>query len=123
LLEDHTPLVVKGMEIKPIATNHFKRKENVVMYSEIYEPLLLSDNPPKVAFGYNIIDRATNTQVMTTGSIATDDFIHKGNPVIPVGLMVKVGELKPGQYRLVLMAIDASGQQAANRMIDFDVSD
>ena len=123
LLEDHTPLVVKGMEIKPIATNHFKRKENVVMYSEIYEPLLLSDNPPKVVFGYNIIDRATNTQVMTTGSIATDDFIHKGNPVIPVGLMVKVGELKPGQYRLVLMAIDASGQQAANRTIDFDVSD
>jgi len=123
LLEDRTPLVVKGMEIKPVATNHFKRKENVVMYSEIYEPLLLSDNPPKVVFGYSIIDKATNTQVVSTGSIAADDFIHKGNPVIPVGLMVKVGELKPGQYRLVLMAIDASGQRAENRVTDFDVSD
>jgi hypothetical protein len=123
LLEDRTPLVVKGMEIKPVATNRFKKNENVILYSEIYEPLLLSDKPPKVVFGYNILDRTTNTQVMTTGSIAADDFIHKGNPVVPIGLMVKVKDLKPGQYRLVLMAIDGTGQQAANRTADFDVFD
>ena len=121
LLEDRTPLVVKGMDIKPVATNRFKKSENLIMYSEIYEPLLLGENPPKVVFGYNILDRATNQQVMTTGSFSAEDFIHKGSPVIPVGLLVKVSDLKPGQYRLVLMAMDATGQQAANRTADFDV--
>jgi len=29
------------------------------MYSEIYEPLLVGENPPKVVFGYNLLDRAT----------------------------------------------------------------
>jgi len=123
LLEDRTPLVVKGMEIKPVAINRFKKSENLIMYSEIYEPLLLGENPPKVVFGYNILDRATNQQVMTTGSFSAEDFIHKGSPVIPVGLLVKVSDLKPGQYRLVLMAMDATGQQAASRTADFDVTD
>jgi len=60
---------------------------------------------------------------MTTGSFSAEDFIHKGSPVIPVGLLVKVSDLKPGQYRLVLMAMDATGQQAASRTADFDVTD
>jgi len=123
LLGDRTPLVVRGMEIKPVATNRFKRTDNVVMYSEIYEPLLLGENPPKVVFGYNLLDRATNQQVMSTGSIAATDFIQKGSPVIPVGLLVKVSDLKPGQYRLVLMALDGAGRQATNRAADFDVTD
>ena len=45
LLEDRTPLVVKGMQITPSGTNRFKRDQNVVMYSEIYEPLLASAEP------------------------------------------------------------------------------
>ncbi len=121
LLEDRSPLVVQGNEVRPIALNQFKKTDRVVLYSEIYEPLLLTENPPKVVFGYNIIDKATNTQVMTTGSYGTEQFIHKGSPVIPVGLLVKVSELKPGKYQLVLMAIDAAGQHAENRFTDFEV--
>jgi len=123
LLEDRTPLVVKGMEIKPVATNRFKKTDNVIMYSEIYEPMLTGENPPKVVFGYNLLDRATNQQIMSTGSISAEEFIHKGSPVVPVGLLVKVSDLKPGQYRLVLMAIDGAGRQATNRTADFDVTD
>jgi len=93
------------------------------MYSEIYEPLLVGENPPKVVFGYNLLDRATNQQIMSTGSVSAEDFIHKGSPVVPVGLLVKVSDLKPGQYRLVLMAIDGAGRQATNRSADFDVTD
>src|SRR6202008_3312929 len=39
LLEDRTPLVVQGMQIVPSATNRFKKGDNVIMYTEIYEPL------------------------------------------------------------------------------------
>jgi hypothetical protein len=123
LLEDHTPLVSKGLQINPVAINHFKRSENVVVYSEVYEPLLLSDNPPKVVFGYVIVDRGTNEQVTTTGSVPAENYIQKGNPVIPVVLLVKVKDIKPGQYTLVMMAIDGAGGKAANRTADFDVTD
>jgi len=123
LLEDRAPLVVQGNEIKPVAVSQFKKTDHVVLYSEIYEPLLLSEKPPKVVFGYNIIDKATNAEVLRTGSFETESYIHKGSPVIPVGLLVKVGDLKPGKYQLVLMAVDAAGQRAQNKFADFEVTE
>ena len=121
LLEDRTPLVVHGLQIMPSGTNRFKRDENVIVYSEIYEPLLTSDNPPKVGLGYRILDRASKKEVMFTGVVAADGFILKGNPVVPVGLKVNVKDLAPGAYCLVMQAVDAAGNKAPNRIVDFDV--
>jgi VWFA-related protein len=121
LLEDRTPLVVHGLQIVPSGTNRFKRDENVVVYSEIYEPLLTSDNPPKVGLGYRILDRASKKEVMFTGVVNGDEFIRKGNPVVPVGLKVNVKDLPPGAYSLVMQAVDAAGNKAPNRSVDFDV--
>lgn len=123
LLEDHTPLVVKGLEINPSATNRFKKTDKVAVYTEVYEPLLTSAAPPKVAAGYAILDRGTGKQVFTTGAVAMDEFLEKGSPMIPVGLAVKVQDLAPGGYTLVVMAVDGAGHHATNRMVDFDVTD
>src|SRR5579864_2200996 len=121
LLEDRTPLVLKGMQIVPSASNRFKRTDNVILYTEIYEPLLTSATPPRVGFAYHIYDRASNKDMMFSGLAPADDFIHKGNPVIPAGLMVKVKDLAPGGYRLVVQAVDAAGNHAPDRTVDFDV--
>jgi VWFA-related protein len=121
LLEDRTPLVVHGLQIMPSGTNRFKRDENVIVYSEIYEPLLTSDNPPKIGLGYRIFDRASKKEVMFTGVVTADAFIQKGNPVVPVGLKVNVKDLPPGAYCLVMQAVDAAGNKAPNRVVDFDV--
>ena len=121
LLEDRTPLVVKGMQITPSGTNRFKRDQNVVMYSEIYEPLLATAEATKVGLGYRVFERATNKEVIFTGVISADDFIQKGNPVVPVGLKVNVKDLNPGAYRLVLQAVDGAGNRAPNRSVDFDI--
>ena len=123
LLEDRTPLVVKGMQITPSATNRFKHTDNVVVYSEIYEPLLTSENPPVVAAGYTIVERATNNKIFSTGAVRCEDFIQKGNAVIPIGLKVKVDDLKPGSYRLVMQAVDSAKNNAPNRTVDFDISE
>jgi VWFA-related protein len=123
LLEDHTPLIVKGLQIVPSATNHFKKTDNVIMYAEIYEPLLTGDNPPKVAFAYHILDRATNKDVMFTGAMPADDFIQKGSPVIPTGLKVNVKDLPAGSYKLLVQAVDSAKHNAPNRVVDFDVVD
>jgi hypothetical protein len=121
LLEDRTPLVVKGLEITPSGTNQFRRDDNVILYSEIYEPLLTSEHPPKVAMGYRIVERATNKEVLFTGVVAADEYIQKGNPVIPVGLKVNVKDLPPGGYRLVFQAVDGAGNKAPNRSVNFDI--
>jgi hypothetical protein len=123
LLEDHTPLVVQGMQVVPSATNRFKRSDNVILYTEIYDPLLVSDKPPKVAFGYHLLDRATNKEVLFTGAINADSFIQKGNPVVPAGMLIKVKDLPPGGYRVVVQAVDSAKNNAPNRSVDFDVTD
>ncbi len=123
LLEDRTPLVVKGLQIVPTAVNRFKRSDRVIMYSEIYDSLLTSDKPPRVAIGYKIHDRATDKEVFFTGSIAADDFLQKGSPVVPVGMLVAVKDLAPGSYRLIFMAMDAAGGKAPSRTLDFDLTE
>ena len=123
LLEDRTPLVVKGMQIVPSASNRFKHTDTVVLYSEIYEPLLTSANPPMVAMAYRIFDRATNKEMFFTNIVRADDFIQKGNPVIPVGMKVKVDDLKPGSYRLVMQAVDAVKNHAPDRTVEFEITE
>jgi VWFA-related protein len=123
LLEDRTPLVVKGLQMNPSANNRFKRGDNVILYTEVYEPLLTSENPPKVGVGYHIFERATNKEMYFTGAVLVDDFIQKGNPVIPVGMMVRVKELPPGSYRLLMQGVDGMKNQAPQRTVDFDVTE
>jgi len=123
LLEDRTPLVVKGMQIVPSASNRFKKSDNVIMYTEIYEPLLTSANPPQVGMGYRILERASNKEVFFTGVVKADDYIQKGNAVIPMGLMVMVKDLPVGSYRLMVQAVDGAGSHAPNRTVDFDITD
>jgi VWFA-related protein len=121
LLEDRTPLVVQGLQITPSGSNRFKRDQNVVLYSEIYAPTLASADPPKIAFGYRIFERATNKEMFFTGAMPAEAFVHAGNTVVPVGVKVSVKDLPPGGYRLTLQAADAAGHKAPNRSVDFDV--
>jgi hypothetical protein len=123
LLEDRTPLVVKGMQMNPSASNRFKKTDNVAAYTEVYEPLLTSTNPPQVMAGFAIVDRASGKPVFSTGAIRLDDFIQKGSPMVPVGLNIKVKDMAPGGYRLVMMAVDGAGHHAKNRTVDFDLTE
>jgi len=71
--------------------------------------------------GYRIFERSTNKQVFFTDVVRADDFIQKGNSVIPIGLKVKVDGLKPGSYRLVMQAVDSAKNHAPDRSVDFEV--
>jgi len=120
LLEDRTPMIVKGMQITPAANYAFKQSDKVVIYSQVYEPLLKSDAPPRVIAGYSILD-ASNKQVFFSGAIPLEEYIQKGNAVVPFGLMVQIKDLPPGNYRLVLQAADGAHNQAPNREAQFTV--
>jgi VWFA-related protein len=121
LLEDRTPMIVKGMQITPAASYAFKQSDKVVIYSQVYEPLLKTDAPPRVVAGYSILD-ASNKQVFFSGPIPLEEYMQKGNAVVPFGLIVQVKDLPPGNYRLVLQAADGAHNQAPNREAQFSVT-
>jgi hypothetical protein len=73
--------------------------------------------------GYRIFDKATNKQVLFTGVVPLDEFISKGNPVVPFALKVTVKDLPAGTYRLVLLAADEKGNQAPQRDTEITLID
>jgi VWFA-related protein len=122
LLEERTPLIVRGVEIAPSSNNHFSRQEKVGLYVEVYEPLMQDPNPPRVGILFNLIDAKTSQPVFKSNTILVNAFAEQGNPVIPVGIFVPVDKLAPGEYRLELLARDAAGnvspQQTASFTLD-----
>jgi hypothetical protein len=127
LLEDRTPLVARtangqAVELIPSSNNRFMRDQKVGLYAEVYEPGMASSMPPRIGILYNILDRKTNQSVDASNTILVNDFAQKGNPVIPVGLVVPTDKLQPGQYRIEVRARDDRGNISPTRTADFDLN-
>jgi hypothetical protein len=112
-VEDHTPLIANGAQITPAAKYQFKKSDYVVLYSELHEPLLKPENPPKIGAGYVVFDKATDKKVSATGVILLDEFTRKGNSVVPFTLKLRVQD--SGAYRLVLLGVDSANYQAPQK--------
>jgi hypothetical protein len=119
LLEDRTPLLVKGLQISPSASNHFKKSDVAALYAEVYDPLLKKDNPPDVAFEMTVVERKSGLVKVHVGERTPKG--NAGNPVIALGLKLPVATLDPGSYRVDLRAIDSAGQSTKTRSADFEV--
>jgi hypothetical protein len=121
LMEGHTPLVVKGMQVIPAADYHFKKTDPAMLYVEVYEPLLTGANPPKLGMEMKILDVKTGQTQIDVGITDTQGLIKMGNPVVPVGLKIPVEKLAPGSYRLELKALDSAGNGSSVRSAEFVV--
>lgn len=121
LLEDRKPLVVRGMRIVPAGTDHFKKGDNLVVYSEVYEPALLSASPPKVGLEFVILDRKTGEKKLDAGITDTQTSIQAGNMVMSIGLKLPIDKLGPGSYRVQLRALDSQGGSTDFRSADFEL--
>jgi VWFA-related protein len=120
LLEGRSPLVASGLQFTPTGANRFKTTDLATMYLEIYEPLLVGANAPKVAVQLRLVDRKTGDQKVDSGVVEVANFIHAGNPVIPVGLRLPVASLAVGSYRAELTALDSTGKSVV-RSTDFEI--
>ncbi len=120
LLEGRSPLVALGLQFTPTGANRFKTTDPATMYLEIYEPLLVGGNPPKVAVELRLVDRKTGERKVDSGVVEVANFIHAGNPVIPVGLRLPVASLAAGSYRAELTALDSAGKSVV-RSADFEI--
>lgn len=121
LMEDHAPLVTRGMQIVPAATYRFKKTETVAIYAEVYEPLLAGTTAPQVGIEMKVVERTSGQSKYDTGLATAASFMQKGNPVIPIGLKLPVNMLDPGSYRVELSAVDSVGNKCPPRSADFEV--
>jgi VWFA-related protein len=119
LLEDRTPLVIKGLEVSPSASNHFKKTDSAAIYAEIYEPLLKNPNPPDVAYELIIVDRKSGQEKVHVGERTPKG--NGGDPVILLGLKLPVATLDPGSYQVRLRAVDSLNKASTTRTADFEL--
>jgi hypothetical protein len=59
LLEGRTPLIFKDARVVPSGANLFTKSDSVLVYGEIYEPLLTATPPPTVEIHMQVVDLKT----------------------------------------------------------------
>jgi len=131
LLEGKAPLTAGSMQFDPSGADLFKTTDQVAIYFELYEPLLVeeaaapagdaqSPNPPKVAVQLRVVDSKTGEQKVDSGGVDVNGFIRKGSQVVPIALKLPLNMLAAGSYKLEMMALDSAGR-SATRSATFEV--
>ena len=120
LLEGRSPLVAQGYQFNPTGTSSFKATDNAAMYFEVYDPKMEDEKPPQLQVVLKVLDRKDGSPKVDSGPVAVDNFVRKGNPVVPIGLKLPLQGLTPGAYRLEIAAVDSAGRSMV-RSADFDV--
>lgn len=123
LLEDRVPLIAQGMQLVPTGSDHFQKAGFAAFYMEIYEPLLVTAQPPNlpvVAFQLRILDKMGQPKE-DTGLMRVDVPAKPGGPILPVAGRIPTTSLTPGPYVLEIKARDNAGkefQRSANIEIE-----
>lgn len=121
LLGDRMPLIVKGLEVVPSSSNHFKRTDNVILYAQIYDPHAFDTNPPDIIAGYRLVDMKTGKNVFSSGPMDADMFRRNGNLIVPIRLNIPFKDVPPGSYRLDMQSEEEGGKTSPVRVAFFDV--
>ncbi|MEP6716388.1 MAG: VWA domain-containing protein [Terriglobia bacterium] len=123
LFENRTPLIVNGIQITPAGTSRFQKGEKGFVYAEVYEPALAAADvktPPKLGLKLEILDGKTGALKKDMGAALIPPPPMNGNPAIPVGLRLPIGELEAGSYTARVTALDDAGHQVT-RGVPFQV--
>lgn len=121
LIEDRKPFIYDGVEIVPAGTHRFKKSDSIGAYLELYDPLLLQDNPPKLSLRIMVLDLKTSKPAINAAMTDTAKAIKPGSPVVPLALRIPIEKLAAGSYRLELQAADTAGNQTKIRTADFEL--
>jgi hypothetical protein len=117
----YIPLVAKCMEFTPTGDTHFQHREPIVMYFEVYEPLLKETDGLQVQLEMRITNTKTGKVEVGTGLRPVDSGIQLGNPFIPVVWDIAADKLRYGTYRIEVQASDSAGNKTPWRATSFSV--
>lgn len=121
LMEGRTPLVFKDMELVPSTNYRFPKASEPVVYLEVYDPALKTDDAPRVGVLFNIIDRKTNQKVYSSNTMLVNDFAQPGSPLVPVGFKLPTDQLQAGDYRFEVTGRDSMGNVSTVRAAEFTI--
>jgi hypothetical protein len=111
LLADQKTFVARGYELQPSANNSFRLGGPVALYVEVYEPAMLATSAPQIGLEYEVIDRKSN-QPVANASTQVSSFGKLGNPVVPVGIPLKLDNVPAGTYEIEIRAFDSAGNRS-----------
>lgn len=123
LVEGRTPMIVGRKRFEPAISTKFKPSDTVAVYFEVYEPLLVEENPPqpvRVVAVMRLLDRASGEEKLNSGGVDLASYIRKGNPMAPIALRAPIEKLTPGGYKMEIKVLDSAGR-SWTRTADFEV--
>jgi hypothetical protein len=114
-----TPLVSKGIEFTPTGNTHFQKKDPLVAYFEVYEPLLAAGGNVHAQFEIRIVDAKTGEIKSDSGFRPADGYVNPGKMIVPISQKVVIEELAPGEYQVQVRAKDSEGNSTDWRTTSF----
>lgn len=119
---EFVPLVSNGYEFTPAAETRFHTGDSVMVYFELYEPLLSvpQPEPPSVKFQMRIADANTGA-VLTKTELSAAEWIQPGKSTIPIAVKPLLDKLVPGKYTLEVRASDSAGRSTPLRTAELSV--
>jgi hypothetical protein len=122
LLEDQVPLIYGSMQIIPAANTTFSKSQKLVLYAEIYEPLLASadvDPAKTLACQVRFLEKGSGAVKFDTQMLGIKD-AKKGITTVPVAMALPFEGLPSGSYTVELTVLDGA-QRKVVRTADFKV--
>jgi VWFA-related protein len=107
LIEGSAPMVANGMQLAPSSNNHFKEGSQPIVYVEVYDPILQSSNP-QMGILFDIVNWKTNQKAYSSNTIPIDNYVHPGNPLVPVIFKLPIDKLPAGDYTMKIWARDSA---------------
>jgi hypothetical protein len=116
------PLVYGNMQIIPAGNTTFSKSQKLVLYAEIYEPLLASpdvDPAKTLACQVRFLEKGSGAVKFDTQMLGIKD-AKKGITTVPVAMALPFDGLPPGSYTVELTVLDGA-QRKVTRTADFKV--
>jgi VWFA-related protein len=121
LNEDRPQHVFNNMELVPEVVYRFHKNSHRVAYVEIYDPSLKTDHPSTVGVQFAIVDQKSHKQIFLSSAMPIGGFIRAENPLVPVAFKLPIAQFQAGDYRVEIVARDASGRSSSIRSADFSI--
>ena len=116
----YMPLVSKNIEVTPSGDTHVKKGQLLILYFEIYEPLLTNASATAVQAHFRIIE-AKNGNTRDDFMVDAQSFEQPGRTMIPIEREILTDKMPRGAYRLEVQATDSAGNSTPWRTAEFTV--
>jgi hypothetical protein len=103
------PLVQDGVKLIPSVTRVFRSASDMYVYLQAYEPDAAATRP---LVAYVSFFQGRNN-VMETPPMKVTQGMNLKSHMLPVGLNIPLGGLKPGEYDCEVTVLDPAGEKGA----------